>query len=120
MPEPQQFAAVAAYWAQAPLVPISREPEAWPSIWQMMQDNRWCRHSVAVGMEATLRLAGIPAERLTLQWIKDNQGVLLVLVIDRECMLNYDWGSVRAVRDVVHTILRQWRYIDKDYINLDG
>lgn len=120
MPETQQFDAVAAYWAKAPLAPVSREPETWPSIWQMMQDNRWCRNSVAVGMEATLRLAGLSAERLTLQWIKDDQSTLLVLVIDHDCMLNYDWGSVRAVGDVVHTTLRQWRYVDKDYIILDG
>jgi hypothetical protein len=120
MNEPQRLAAVAAYWAQAPLLPVSRPPGAWPSIWQMLRDNLWCRNSVAVGMEATLRFAGMPPDRLTLQWIEDDQSVLLVLVIDHRLMLNYDWGSVRATADVRHTILRQWRYIDKDYCTLDG
>jgi hypothetical protein len=120
MNDSQQAAAVATYWAQAPLLPISRPPQPWPSIWRMMQDNQWCRNSVAVGMEATLRLAGVPTDRLTLQWIEDDQSVLLVLVIDHRLMLNYDWGSVRPASYITYTVLRQWRYIDKDYYILDG
>ena len=112
--------AVASYWAQAPLAPVTAEPQPpWPSIWQMMSGNGWCRNNVAIGMEETLRLVGVPPERMALQWIDDGQSRSLVLVIDHAWMLNYDWGFVRAVSSLDYTILRQWRYIDKDYI-LDG
>jgi hypothetical protein len=119
MTEAQRLAAVAAYWAKAPLS-IGSDLAQWPSIWQMLQTNIWSRNSVAVGMEATLRLSGTATERMTLRRIRTDQDVLLVLVIDDTWLLNYDWGSFRPYSTIDHEVICQWRFIGKDYFTLDG
>jgi hypothetical protein len=120
MPEDQRWAAVATYWAKAPLS-ITADPACWPTIWQMFQVNQWSRNAVAIGMEATLRLIGISPDRLTLSLILDCviKPSLMVLVIDDAVVLNYDWGFPRAY-SANYQILNQWRYTGKDYSTLGG
>ena len=119
----QQISAVATYWAQAPLLRIAYDLDGnWPTIWEMIYANHWCRNTVAIGMEATLRLAGMHSDRLTLRLINDNDihEVLLILVIDDRCVLNYDWGYARPFLQTDYSILCEWRYTGRDYTILDG
>ena len=114
--EIDRLAAVTAFWANAPLSVVDVRPRPpWPTIWQMLHANIWTRDSVAVGMEATLRLIGVAADRMTLRCISLVPDELLVLVIDETWLLNYDWGSFRLYTTVDHSILGQWRFIGKDY-----
>ena len=123
MSEHDQLRAVAQYWAQAPLLPSL--PPLWalnhtntPTIWQMIDENRWSRNSVAIGMEATLRLAGMSVDRMTLQLVH-HRNDLLVLVIDDRWMLNYDWGCLTDhSKDL--PIIHQWRFDGRNYSTLDG
>ena len=118
LPEQQQLTAVARYWSQAPLSRINYDPDQCPTIWQMLHANQWSRDTVAIGMEATLRLAGMAASRMTLRLIRDASDELLILVIDDTWALNYDWGSLRPYSMIVHSILRQWQFAEKDYFTL--
>jgi hypothetical protein len=58
--EAEQLRLVAQYWAQAPmcagLAHNIDEPESIPGPWEMVSEGQWCEHSVAIGMEFTLRL----------------------------------------------------------------
>ena len=119
-----QLAAVAAYWAQAPLLSIAYDLDrchAWPTIWEMIHANAWCRNSVAIGMEATLRLAGLRAD-LILRLIHDRsiQAILLLLVIDDHWVLNYDWGSFRRYPETDHYTISEWRFTGRGYSTLGG
>jgi hypothetical protein len=125
MPDDQKLREVAAYWAQAPLMTIAYDldkPEKWPTPWHMIHYNEWCRSSVAIGMEATLRLAGITTDRLLLRHIMDRdiQAILMVLVVDSTACLNYDWGSVVPYPKTRQQVLREIRYGNKAYYSLDG
>jgi hypothetical protein len=123
--EEQQLAAVAAYWAKAPLLTFAYDLERcddWPTIWQMIHANAWCRNTVAIGMEATLRLAGMAADRLTLCLMHDRTiaAVLLVLIVDDRWVLNYDWGLFRSYPSTDHYIIWKCQYIGRGYTILHG
>lgn len=114
---------VADFWSKAPLKTIAydvSDPETWFTPWEMIRNNEWCRSSVAIGMENTLRLSGFSPDRLNLKLILDRniQEVLLVLIIDDKWVLNYDWGCVRSYQKN-HNVLKSWRFVGKSYL-LDG
>jgi hypothetical protein len=112
--EAAQLQAVADFWSQAPLSPtLFAIDDPWPTTWEMLQSNNFCRHSLALGMESTLRLLGWSSQRLILKMINDFTVSLLVLVVDERLMLNYAWGKVVPV--VAHPVLRQWRFATRDY-----
>jgi hypothetical protein len=125
MDDMAKLKAVALYWSKAPLKTIAYDPADatnWPTPWEMMFNNEWCRSSVAIGMESTLRLSGFPAERMTLKHIidRDIQAVLLVLVIDDTWVLNYDWGSVLPYPKTDHSVIKAWRFVGRAYLPLGG
>jgi hypothetical protein len=120
MSEPDQLAAVARYWAQAPEMSYACDPEApetWPTPWEMISDGGWCRHSRAIGMEFTLRLAGWHADRLRLALIndKDRSDVFFVLVVDEAYYLNYDHGEVVPVPETMRICISTTRFTGKHY-----
>jgi hypothetical protein len=124
MDEMSKLKAVADYWAKAPLVTIAYDPSDatnWPTPWEMIYANEWCRSSVAIGMENTLRLSGFPADRMKLKLIidRDIQEMLLVLVIDGQWILNYDWGFIQPYPKTDHCAIRSWQYSGKAYSLLD-
>ena len=123
LPVAAQADAVAVYWSQAPLGVCACDVDSaalWPNPWELMHHNHWCRSSVAIGMENTLRLAGMASDRLTLQLITDDlYQALLVLIIDDTYVLNYAWGSVHFIPLANHQVIRQWRYADRGFILLD-
>ncbi len=125
MDEIAQLRAVADYWSKAPLKSIAYDPadaSNWPTPWEMMHANEWCRSSVAIMMEATLRLAGFSPDRMLLKLIidRDIQEELLVLIIDAQWVLNYDWGFIQPYPKTDHSAIRAWRFAGKTYSLLNG
>jgi hypothetical protein len=111
--------AVARYWSHAPIGAVAYDPDDashWLTPWEQLHHNQWCRSSVAIGMESTLRLAGVAPERLALRLISDEtSGYLLVLMVDDTYALNYDWGSVRSAPLRGHTVIREWQFAERGY-----
>ena len=100
--EPEQLQAVALYWAQAPIFNRAYDvvqPQDWTSPWEMVQANRWCRKSTAIGMEVTLRLSGWAPSRMRLKLIADFdlQDTFFVLEIDGQFWLNHEYRKVIPV-----------------------
>jgi len=111
----QKFQAVADYWATAPLLNIAYDPEApntWPTIWEMIRTGDWCRNSVAIGMEGTLRLSGIDPKRLMLGLLLDQDVSMMTMVVqvDTKWLLNYDWGILTKRPKTRHRWLRRFQW----------
>ncbi len=121
--EVEQLESVATYWANAPLKSIAYDierPSDWPTPWQMVHAGEWCRNSTAIGMEATLRLAGWAPQRMTLMYLIDQQksDMILVLNIDKRWLLNYDWGSLRPMTNGLR-ILRSFCWMGRKHEALE-
>jgi hypothetical protein len=119
----EQLAQVAEFWSKAPLGPRAYDPydaSCWLTPWEMIHHNQWCRSSVAIGMENTLRLSGIDSNRLCLRLITDAiYDALLVLIVDDSFVLNYDWGSVHPLPLSGHEVIREWRFVNRDYFQMN-
>src|SRR5438270_4117448 len=120
MPEAEQLAAVAKFWAQAPLHKFAydvEKPETWPSPWEMISEGDWCSRSVGIGIEFTLRLGGWKPERLTLHLIRDldRSDMMFVVEIDDNYYLNYDHGLVSPVPNTTRDFICSWKYCGKSY-----
>ena len=117
-----QINEVAAFWSLPPIGPRAYDPAdcaSWLTPWEMIHNNQWCRSSVAIAMEHTLRLSGLAADRLRLRLISDPiHDALLVLVVDDDLVLNYDWGSVRRLPLNGHDVISEWQFTDRNYIQL--
>lgn len=122
--EDEQLSAVAEYWALAPLSKIAYDierPETWLSPWEMVMEGDWCRNSVAIGMEFTLRLAGVDPHRMQLVMIRDwdLSESMLVLNIDDSKLLNYTYGLVVDYPDTRHDVVGRWQFCGKFYRSID-
>lgn len=118
--EPTRLQRVAKWWAKAPLTTIAYDAEdlrTWPTIWEMITIGEWCQNSVAVGMEATLRLSGWEPERLELRHIRDldEQIIRLILVVDGKTVLNYDHGNAIPLPETRQIIMARWQFKTKIY-----
>jgi hypothetical protein len=116
----QQLNAIAEYWSHAPIGRLAFNPDdatTWDhNPWEQIYRNDWCRSSVALGMENTLRLIGVAADRLELQLISDEiHDALLVVIIDDTYVLNYSWGSVHFIPIHHHKVIRKWRFAERGY-----
>ncbi len=124
LPEDLQLSTVATYWSRAPLLTMAHDcerPQDLPTPWEMISEGNWCRQSVAIGMEFTLRLAGWSADRLRLQMIRDydESEVFLLLIIDGEKVLNYNHGTVTEYPTSRHDITGRWAFSGKFYRSVD-
>ncbi len=120
LPEAERLAQVATYWGKAPLARFAYDAEdagSWPTIWEMINENDWCRNSVAIGMEQTLRLSGWDAKRLKLVFVKDHDlsDMMLVVQVDDRLWLNYEHNTVVEIPDTKREILVCWQYTTKGY-----
>lgn len=125
LPEENQLTAVALYWGQAPLMKLAYDierAETLPSPWEMINEGSWCRNSVAVGMEFTLRLAGWDPRRLELRLIRDwdISEVILLLIIDGKEVLNYTYSTVTEYPKSRHDVTGSWSFSGKFYTRIDG
>lgn len=119
LPEIVQLEKVADYWAKAPLRSIAYAEDVadLPGPWEMIHAGQWCRNSVAIGMEATLRLAGWSPDRLVLRHILDPEAscMLVVLQIDRRWALNYEYGQLTPYPATKHRVMQQWQWRSRAY-----
>lgn len=114
---------VAEYWSYALLSSYSYpidDIENWPSEWELVGSGNWCRDSVAVAMETTLRLAGWDASRLTIQYIRDYEisEEILILKIDDQYALNYKVGKVSQYPKSSVIVTGIWQHAGKKYSRL--
>jgi hypothetical protein len=114
---------VAEYWAQAPLMKCAYDGEdcsEWPSAWEMIHNGDWCPYSVAIGMEATLRLSGWEPSRLILKTIRDYDisDERTVLIIDGKVVLNYSVGMVEEYPRTRHDVLATFQHDGKRYLGV--
>ena len=118
--EIEQLQSVAQYWGQAPLSTMAYDPEmleTYPTPWEMISENDWCRNSVAIGMEFTLRLAGWDSSRLKIRMIRDYDisDQKLIVEIDEQKWLNYDYNCVAAIPSTRFEYLETWGFNGKIY-----
>ena len=124
IPDDEKFLHVAKYWAQTPIKNIAYDIEdlgSLPTPWEMMYEGEWCRNSIAIGMEFTLRFAGIDENRMELRQIIDPtiSDMMLALVIDEKYMLNYDWGNVTQYKLAKSVrIIKRIRHIKDKYVDV--
>jgi hypothetical protein len=121
MPEEEQLVRTAEYWALAPLASFTHDtehPESWPSPWEMISDGEWCRNSVAIGMEFTLRLSGWDPARLLLADLRDYDisDQYFVLIIDGRKVMNYTYAEVVDFPSTKHDVIGRWRFSGKFYV----
>lgn len=120
LPEIVQLETVAEYWAKAPLLKMAYDPDDlpnWPSPWEMVHDGNWCCYSVAVGMEATLRLSGWDHNRLKVLYIRDYDisDQKCVLKIDDTLLLNYNINMIIEYPETKHDVLVAYKSNGKLY-----
>lgn len=111
---------VVDFWSQAPLSKMSYDYEAldtWPTAWEMMANNDWCENSIAIGMEFTLRLAGVDADRLVLKFIRDYDisEQKMVLEIDGKHWLNYKYRTITDIPSTNYDVLSVWHFDGRKY-----
>ena len=119
----QKICEVVKYWSNAPLLNIAYnydEPSTWPTIWEMIEKNDWCRNSIAIGMDSTLRLCGFNESRLTLGTIIDynNSIMQMVVKIDNSYILNYDWNTITVYSSVKCRWLKKFKWSMKHYVEV--
>jgi hypothetical protein len=111
---------VADYFTKAPLSNFAYDvtsPDTWPTPWEMIAANDWCRQSIAIGMEATLRLSGFDPSRLTLMAFGTEEcDRNLILKIDRQTTLNYIWGQPSYQLPDVLFVHGLWRHTGRKYV----
>ena len=110
--EYEQLEKVCRWWGLAPLNKRSidpYDPKSWMTVWEMIYSGDLCQNSLAVAMEATLRLAGWDANRLMLQMIYSDEenSEFLVVKIDNQFLLNYNYGSPASLEVVSNDITVQ-------------
>jgi hypothetical protein len=121
IPDSEAVARVASYWALAPLNNRwAYDPEDlsdWPGPWEMIGAGEWCRSSVAVGMEFTLRLAGWSPDRMNIMYIRDYDisDQMLILKIDEQAVINYSQGIVTDYPNTRHDVMANWRFVQRNY-----
>lgn len=120
MAEEEQLQRVAEYWAQAPLVKMAydiEQSEEWPTPWEMVNAGNWCRNSIAIGMEFTLRLAGWKSDRMQLVLLRDwdISQIILTVVVDDSRVLNYNYNEVIDYPKTKHDVVGRWSYTGKHY-----
>jgi hypothetical protein len=123
MPESESLTSVTKHWSQAPLSRFAYDAEdatSWPTIWEMISDNDWCRNSIAIGMEQTLRLSGWDAKRIKLVLIKDYDlsDMMLVVQVDDRLWLNYEHATVVDIPSTRHDALVCWQFNGKTYASV--
>lgn len=111
----QQLEAVANYWGNFSLVKYYIDwdnPASWPSPWQILNDGELCPSGCALMVAHTLLLATPAwAERIELLLIRNSElGIYVVVLVDREWLLNYEPGCVLAIDDIELSVIETYRW----------
>jgi hypothetical protein len=117
IPNTEKFNIVAKWFSLAPLEKMTLDPEDcrnWRDPWTLVSDNNWCPVSVAIVMEATLRLSGVENTRIA--WIIDRDASIQTMVVLVDNMvLNYDVGCVTLLQNCNLTIMYSWEFRENSY-----
>lgn len=101
---PSPLEEVAAFWSRAPFVspfldPLS--PEHWPDPWHLVLDNRYDELAISLGMLYTIKLTHRFADsEYEIHMTSQNNNKNYFLVIDKNYVLNYEYGSVCGLNAV--------------------
>ena len=91
-PLEQQCVEVDRFWQRAPFQTHYLHPDFikdWPTPWQLLSDNIYCKYARALGMIYTLLLLGNKDIALIEAKDDNNNEVVLVLVDNAKYVLNY-------------------------------
>jgi len=114
------------YWSQYPIVTRYIDPynsETWPSPWELLYENKFCKSSFAYMMEQTLLKSvdgrWIPS-RLELMYIDDKElnDEFIILVVDNKYVINYDLERIINFDNVVKVCHIKHRYLIDDNIHI--
>lgn len=86
------------WWKMVPMSAHRFDPfddSKWVSPWDLVWSGEFDEDSVALGMAYTIQLDSIAqCEVLFIQKRHDNNGTKLVVLVDNEYILNYNYGTV--------------------------
>lgn len=107
------------YWNQYPVVNRyidPYEPETWPTPWELIYENDFCRSTLAYMMEQTLLLSKDGRwleDRLQLKYINDEElGMeFIILVIDNKHVINYDHDQIFNLDSVLKSCIIHHEYM---------
>lgn len=90
---------VATFWSRAPTVNPYINPEnpsSWPDPWHLVLDNRYDDLAIALGMLYTIKLTQrfMNSDFEIHMSISNKKENSYFLVLDRQHVLNYEYGSV--------------------------
>ena len=114
------------YWHQFPLVNRyidPYDPEQWPTPWELIHENLFCRSSFAYMMEQTL-LKSIDGrwntDRLKLLYVVDKElnEEFIVLVADNKYVINYDLDQIINFDKLVKVCHTTHEYLISDNIHI--
>lgn len=91
------------WWAVAPICAYSIDAydcAAWPTPWELLNENKFCTSAIGYMMAQTLILSGFEKSRIRLLAIKSADDERLVVVIDGSVVLNYSYGETYLLDDI--------------------
>ena len=119
MTDEEQLLNTMKYWNQYPLVNRyidPYEPETWPTPWEFVYENDFCRSSLAYLMEHTLLLGADgrwTKNRLQLKYIDDSEMGMefIILVVDNKYVINYDQDQIINLDSVLKSCIIRHEYL---------
>jgi len=103
--EIEQATATAMFFFQ---VPIQYKPtidfytpSSWPTPWEILYGDNWCKNTISILMYHTFEMIGTPVE---LVLIDDTNDRYLVPRLNTQIVLNYELGKISKIHDIVPEI----------------
>lgn len=103
------------WWRTAPVTTRVIDPynnEGWPDPWELIYNDLYDENVVTLGICYTLEYIDWPC---TLQLIQCNEKneVKLVIVVDDEHVINYNYGNIELIENIAHCdIIDSWESSD--------
>lgn len=95
------------WWSKAPICKYSIDafdPTDWPTPWELLNENMFCTSAITYMMAQTLLLTGFDESRLELKYVKSSDDERLVLLVDKNLVLNYSFGEVFLWADLIQEV----------------
>lgn len=110
------------WWTYAPWVKKTIDPyrpETWPTPWDMISKGHFCRNALALGQAYTIWILFHDVEcELWLINNKSEQDIHLVVVVNKNIVLNYNMGHVESLDDIDYELLSVVNKDDLSHIKL--
>jgi hypothetical protein len=95
---------VVDWWKFTPIGSKAIDPydnEKWPDPWALIHTGNFDENAVALGMAYTLQLMDWPCEVALVQ-DSEKRFLGLVVIVDNELILNYNFGTVEKLKELKH------------------